>query len=83
MPDRYGQRDDDDQSDGRRYTPMFAENGTEPLADRERNSYEIADCVLCDGDGLRNGFACDHIDWAPIAKRGIAKVRAALRKEAP
>ena len=41
---------------------------------------EIAECELCDDDGLRlNGlYKCDHIDYGAIAKRGIAKVRAAL-----
>jgi hypothetical protein len=44
---------------------------------------EIAECELCDDDGLRlNGlYRCDHIDYGAIAKRGIAKVRAALENK--
>ena len=42
----------------------------------------IAECELCDDTGLRlNGLhECDHIDYAAIAKRGIAKVKAALEE---
>jgi hypothetical protein len=42
---------------------------------------EIAECELCDDDGIRltgRIHPCDHIDYAAIAKRGMAKVRAAL-----
>lgn len=44
---------------------------------------EIAECELCDDDGLRlNQLArCDHIDYGAIAKRGIAKVQAALKEK--
>lgn len=44
---------------------------------------EIVGCELCDDDGLRlNGlYKCDHIDYGAIAKRGIAKVRAALENK--
>lgn len=38
-------------------------------------------CTLCDPEGYRpNGAVCDHVDRTEIAKRGIAKCRAALSK---
>lgn len=40
----------------------------------------IADCDLCDDEGMRGMHRCDHADYAAIAKRGMAKVRAALAK---
>jgi hypothetical protein len=45
--------------------------------------YEIAQCEHCDDTGIRlNGMGrCDHIDYAAAAKRGMALIRAALRKE--
>lgn len=45
---------------------------------------DIAECEFCDDAGIRlNQLGrCDHIDYAAIAKRGIAKVREALRKDA-
>ena len=44
---------------------------------------EIAQCEHCDDSGIRlNGLGlCDHIDYAAAAKRGMALIRAALRKE--
>lgn len=42
----------------------------------------ISECALCNDDGARpNGNRCDHIDYGAIAKRGIAKVKAALEKK--
>ncbi|SRX93580.1 hypothetical protein MSP7336_01819 [Mycobacterium shimoidei] len=39
-------------------------------------------CQLCDDDGYRpNGTVCDHVDYSDIARRGMAKVRAALAKD--
>lgn len=42
----------------------------------------IAECELCDDTGkhLNGLFQCDHVDYAAIAKRGIAKVKAALKE---
>lgn len=40
----------------------------------------IADCELCDDEGMRGMLRCDHTDYGAIAKRGMAKVRAALAK---
>lgn len=42
----------------------------------------IAECELCDDNGkhLNGLFVCDHVDYAAIAKRGIEKVRAALKE---
>ena len=51
------------------------------MADRYDELMEIAECEFCDDNGLRpNNTCCDHIDYAAIAKRGIAKIRAALQK---
>lgn len=45
---------------------------------------EIADCQLCDDEGMRKPnrqFACDHIDRTQTVQNGMAKVRAALAKK--
>lgn len=43
---------------------------------------EIVKCELCDDDGIRlNQLGrCDHTDYGPIAKRGIAMCMEALKK---
>jgi len=43
---------------------------------------EIAECEFCDDQGVRlNQLGkCDHIDYAAIARRGIAKVKEALER---
>lgn len=41
----------------------------------------ITACGLCDDDGYRGNHVCDHQDHAGAAKRGIAKVRAAMTKD--
>lgn len=49
--------------------------------DLDRPRYDpaaIVECELCDDDGYRGLAVCDHIDHTEAAKRGIAKVRAAL-----
>lgn len=38
----------------------------------------VAECDLCDARGVRRGFACDHVDWAGAAKRGMAMIRQAM-----
>ena len=51
---------------------------------RDDDFYEIAQCEFCDDDGVRLnmlGNRCDHIDHAAAAKRGMALIREALRKE--
>lgn len=40
----------------------------------------IAFCELCDDEGYRGNRVCDHVDHAPAAERGMAKVRAVLAK---
>ena len=70
MPDRYGDQPANDEGD--EFGPAY----------RRRAQDAIDECGLCDSDGLRNGFPCDHVDYGAIAKRGIDAVRAALRKEA-
>ena len=53
------------------------------MTDYAEKLMEIAECELCDDDGLRlNQLSrCDHIDYGAIAKRGIAKVQAALKEK--
>ena len=38
----------------------------------------IAACSLCNADGYRGAVVCDHVDHAPAAARGRAKVQAEL-----
>lgn len=62
---------------------MRTEPGYEATDDEHRRFVEaklIADCELCDDEGIRGVLRCDHTDYAVIAKRGMAKVRAALAK---
>jgi hypothetical protein len=40
---------------------------------------ERMECGLCDDDGKRGMFRCDHIDYAATAKRGMALIREALK----
>lgn len=65
MPDRYG----DDWPD----IPSPRDIDT-----RATNAWAVANCGLCDGDGYRGSLVCDHVDYRPIAERGIAAVRAAM-----
>lgn len=55
-------------------------NDTTARAEAHRNKIRIANCNLCDTDGYRGATVCDHIDRTETAKRGMALVRAALRK---
>ena len=52
------------------------------MADWRDELVEISGCELCDDDGVRlNAIGkCDHIDYGPIAKRGIALVLAAIEE---
>jgi hypothetical protein len=55
--------------------------GLQKMADWRDELVEIAECEFCDENGIRpGGQRCDHIDYATIAKRGIAKVREALNR---
>ncbi len=38
----------------------------------------VADCHLCDDNGLRDGFLCSHIDHAAASKRGMDMIREAM-----
>jgi hypothetical protein len=40
----------------------------------------IVECELCDDDGYRGSQVCDHIDHHPAYGRGMALVRAALKR---
>lgn len=64
MPDRYG----DQPADADEFGPAY----------RQRAQAAIDACELCDHDGTRNGFACDHIDHRPAAARGMAAIREAM-----
>jgi hypothetical protein len=50
------------------------------MPDRYGELVERAECEFCDDQGVRlNGLHnCDHVDYGSIAKRGIARVKAAL-----
>lgn len=52
------------------------------MADWRDELAEIAECELCDDDGIRLGGigSCDHIDYGAIAKRGIRRVLQALEE---
>lgn len=64
MPDRYGENGE-----------RTAEYAPEPsVADR----YAIANCDLCDDQGVRGMHRCDHIDHAAAARRGMEMIRAAM-----
>lgn len=64
MPDRYGESDPVD----------------DVLWDAEqRRQRAIAQCEWCNADGVRGDLSrCDHRDYAAIAARGLAKVKAIL-----
>lgn len=61
---------------------MLDENGfvAEPDAEwsAQQRAMLIVDCGLCDDDGYRGATVCDHEDHTGAAKRGMAKVRAAM-----
>lgn len=40
----------------------------------------IADCELCDDNGYRGHYVCDHIDYQAAAIRGMAMIRQALEE---
>lgn len=62
MPDRYGDAGDD-------FGPAY----------RQRRQDAIDECGLCEPDGLTpQGFACDHVDHAAAARRGMDMVREAM-----
>lgn len=50
----------------------------DPDIERITDPYLIANCDLCDDDGNRGGFPCDHVDHQAAAKRGMAMVREAM-----
>jgi len=50
------------------------------MADRWDEICDIAECEHCDEQGMRGLYKCDHIDYAAIAKRGIAKCQQALKE---
>lgn len=49
-------------------------------AERILAANAVVECFMCDDDGYRGAQVCDHIDHAPAAARGMAKVRAVLAK---
>jgi hypothetical protein len=55
--------------------------GLQKMADWRDELADIVGCELCDDEGIHlNGIhKCDHVDYAAIAKRGMAKVKAALK----
>lgn len=80
MPDRYGENDDRETLNPGYPQAVPAADELGPAhRQRAQDAIDACDlCDLCDRDGTRNGFACDHIDHRPAAKRGMAKIRAAM-----
>lgn len=70
MPDRYGDRPDN-------AVEPITPDRTDILAAR-RASAAIDDCRLCDDNGDRAGFPCDHTDHTVAAKRGMDMIRATM-----
>jgi hypothetical protein len=56
---------------GPKMPDRYGENDDQPAGD----PYEIADCEHCDDRGMRGMYACDHIDHAAAASRGMALIR--------
>ena len=69
MPDRYG----DDPQDLDVPDDVWAAE-----ARSRARALEIVNCGLCDDEGYRGVWVCDHIDHAETARRGMEKVRAVL-----
>lgn len=56
----------------------YGDHDATPCATCEPDpAYAVAGCDLCDVDGQRNGFPCDHTDWAAIAARHRDTIRRA------
>lgn len=71
MLDRYGDPLDP-------HAPMTEPEFDNRAATLALKAAAIDNCDLCDGDGYRGSLVCDHVDYRPIAERGIAAVRAAM-----
>lgn len=39
---------------------------------------ETARCDLCDDDGMRGMYVCDHVDYASASRRGMDMIRRAM-----
>jgi hypothetical protein len=67
MPDRYGDND-----------PI------EPVPDdiwaAEARAMAIVNCDMCDDEGYRGVYVCDHIDHAAETEHGRALVKAELER---
>ena len=48
------------------------------MPDRYGDNPDCAACTLCDAQGQRDGFACDHVDHRGAANRGMALIRHAM-----
>jgi hypothetical protein len=44
----------------------------------EQRARAVVACGMCDDDGYRGVYVCDHVDHAPVNERGVALVREAL-----
>ncbi|MEC4616289.1 hypothetical protein [Tsukamurella tyrosinosolvens] len=54
------------------------ERAEKRTAEAAAKASAIAACGLCNADGYRGAVVCDHLDHAPAAARGRAKVQAEL-----
>lgn len=78
MHDRYGDPIEPEPDDPEPVEePPPVELQEPPMADR---ALAVAHCELCDDDGYRGCSVCDHVDYRPAARRGMAAVRAALER---
>jgi hypothetical protein len=44
----------------------------------EARAQAVASCGMCDDDGYRGVYVCDHVDHSATSERGSALVREAL-----
>lgn len=55
----------------------------DPAIDHITEPWTVINCPLCDDHGYRGSSVCDHIDRAPIYRRGMQLVRDALNRTKP
>lgn len=66
---------------------MHDRYGDEPLDvpdhewDAHTRALAVVNCELCDDDGYRGCVICDHVDYRPAAKRGMALIREVLNRK--
>lgn len=69
MPDRYGDPLDTEPADLDAPDDLWA---------AEQRAQAVVNCGMCDDDGYRGVYVCDHVDHSATSERGSALVREAL-----